>query len=152
MLLKTRKSRKSAQRYTEDAFVTEYSPVYVGLQDGLKEADMIVELPGQPKVEFSQYSGYVTVDPTAGRALFYYFAEAVDSASKPLVLWLNGGWLDAIYSLLSFFLTLFLVSVLSSFRLFLVWECRARLLFVGGRSYDGTRAIPGEPGWQNVVV
>ncbi|KAL6215519.1 hypothetical protein ACLB2K_014948 [Fragaria x ananassa] len=35
---------------------------------------------------------YVTVDPKAGRALFYYFVESPqDSSSKPLVLWLNGG-------------------------------------------------------------
>lgn len=25
-----------------------------------------------PQVSFSQYSGYVTVDPSAGRALFYW--------------------------------------------------------------------------------
>lgn len=69
----------------------EYRPVYVELQTGMKEADKIVSLPGQPQVSFSQYSGYVTVDPNAGRALFYYFAESQDSSTKPLVLWLNGG-------------------------------------------------------------
>ncbi|EOX99649.1 Serine carboxypeptidase-like 45 isoform 3 [Theobroma cacao] len=54
--------------------------------------DRITQLPGQPKVGFQQYSGYVTVDEKKQRALFYYFAEAeVDPASKPLVLWLNGG-------------------------------------------------------------
>ncbi|OMO88793.1 Peptidase S10, serine carboxypeptidase [Corchorus capsularis] len=54
--------------------------------------DRISELPGQPKVGFQQYSGYVTVDEKKQRALFYYFAEAeVNPASKPLVLWLNGG-------------------------------------------------------------
>ncbi|XWS54067.1 hypothetical protein CRYUN_Cryun10bG0057200 [Craigia yunnanensis] len=54
--------------------------------------DRVTWLPGQPKVEFQQYSGYVTVDEKKQRALFYYFAEAeVDPASKPLVLWLNGG-------------------------------------------------------------
>ncbi|KAL2460225.1 Serine carboxypeptidase-like 40 [Abeliophyllum distichum] len=70
---------------------TEYSPVYVAPQMGLKEADKILILPGQPKVVFAQYSGYVTVDPKAGRALFYYFTESEDPSSKPLVLWLNGG-------------------------------------------------------------
>lgn len=69
----------------------EYRPVYVELQTGLREADKIVSLPGQPEVSFSQYSGYVTVDPNAGRALFYYFAESQESWAKPLVLWLNGG-------------------------------------------------------------
>ncbi|PKU76996.1 serine carboxypeptidase II-3 [Dendrobium catenatum] len=68
-------------------------PVYVSSQDGQMEADKIEKLPGQPEdVKFDQYSGYVTVDPTKGRALFYYFVEAPqDSSSKPLVLWLNGG-------------------------------------------------------------
>lgn len=68
-------------------------PIYVGPQDGLKKVDKIIELPGQPgKAVFDQYAGYVTVDATSGKALFYYFAEAVEEPStKPLVLWLNGG-------------------------------------------------------------
>ncbi|GLT37867.1 hypothetical protein SLA2020_121530 [Shorea laevis] len=54
--------------------------------------DRIALLPGQPPVVFQQYSGYVTVDDKKQKSLFYYFAEAeVDPASKPLVLWLNGG-------------------------------------------------------------
>lgn len=60
-----------------------------------QEKDRIIKLPGQPpNVNFSQYSGYITVDRKAGRALFYWLIEApVDRqpASKPLVLWLNGG-------------------------------------------------------------
>jgi serine carboxypeptidase-like clade 2 len=59
-----------------------------------QEADYLPEgLPGQPTgFKFRQYSGYVTVDAKAGRALFYYFAEATRNPSKkPLVLWLNGG-------------------------------------------------------------
>jgi len=52
----------------------------------------ITHLPGQPQVEFQQFSGYVTVDDRNQQALFFYFAEAEkDAASKPLVLWLNGG-------------------------------------------------------------
>jgi serine carboxypeptidase-like clade 2 len=67
----------------------EYS---VSDQARLKAADKIAALPGQPAVRFSQYGGYVTVDEKNGRALFYYFVEAVsDPAAKPLVLWLNGG-------------------------------------------------------------
>ena len=61
---------------------------------GSKEADKITELPGQPGgVNFAQYGGYVTVDDKTGRALFYYFVEAMGSnhSSKPLLLWLNGG-------------------------------------------------------------
>ncbi|CAN1257736.1 Serine carboxypeptidase-like 45 [Linum perenne] len=56
------------------------------------EADKMVKLPGQPEVSFQQYAGYVTVDETQQRKLFYYFVEAqTNSTSKPLVLWLNGG-------------------------------------------------------------
>ncbi|GMI67329.1 serine carboxypeptidase-like 45 [Hibiscus trionum] len=56
-------------------------------------ADRIVRLPGQPfNLSFQQFSGYVPVDYKKHKALFYYFVEAeTDPASKPLVLWLNGG-------------------------------------------------------------
>ncbi|XP_065633787.1 serine carboxypeptidase-like 40 [Quercus suber] len=61
-------------------------------QEGLKEKDRIERLPGQTQVNFSQYGGYVTVDKSAGRALYYYFVEAQHSKdSLPLLLWLNGG-------------------------------------------------------------
>ncbi|CAN1798578.1 Serine carboxypeptidase-like 28 [Linum perenne] len=57
--------------------------------------DKILRLPGQPaNVSFSQYSGYITVDPRAGRSLFYWLTEAPSTARlklRPLVLWLNGG-------------------------------------------------------------
>lgn len=55
--------------------------------------DRVSNLPGQAfDVSFAHYSGYVTVNEESGRALFYWFVEAVDDpSSKPLVLWLNGG-------------------------------------------------------------
>ncbi|KAI3869109.1 hypothetical protein MKX03_006126 [Papaver bracteatum] len=54
--------------------------------------DRISSLPGQPQVSFSQFSGYVTVNKTHGRALFYWLTEATnDPDRRPLVLWLNGG-------------------------------------------------------------
>lgn len=57
-----------------------------------EEADRILALPGQPKVSFQQFSGYVTVNKIVGRALFYWLTEAVHQPfSKPLVIWLNGG-------------------------------------------------------------
>lgn len=73
--------------------IRESSPVYAAPQDGLMQADKIEKLPGQPDgVDFDQYAGYVTVDPQAGRALFYYFVESPENSStNPLVLWLNGG-------------------------------------------------------------
>ncbi|GMY19410.1 serine carboxypeptidase-like 45, partial [Fagus crenata] len=55
-------------------------------------ADKIISLPGQPQVSFQQFAGYIFVDEKQERALFYYFVEAeTQPASKPLVLWLNGG-------------------------------------------------------------
>jgi hypothetical protein len=54
--------------------------------------DRIERLPGQPAVDFPMYSGYVTVDELAGRALFYWLQEVPPEAQPaPLVLWLNGG-------------------------------------------------------------
>lgn len=58
-------------------------------------AELITKLPGQPEnVAFQQHSGYVVTDAQHGRALFYYFVEADtdDHLSRPLTLWLNGGF------------------------------------------------------------
>ncbi|CAA0828365.1 Serine carboxypeptidase-like 25 [Striga hermonthica] len=79
---------------------TPFSPVpifallvlFINATFASEEADRIVALPGQPKVAFQQFSGYVTVNEVAGRALFYWLTEAVEQPlSKPLVIWLNGG-------------------------------------------------------------
>ncbi|KAK8501886.1 hypothetical protein V6N13_023332 [Hibiscus sabdariffa] len=72
---------------------TDHSSDYIQPQEGSMETDKISALPGQPSgVDFDHYSGYVTVDSKAGRALFYYFAESPENSStNPLVLWLNGG-------------------------------------------------------------
>ncbi|ONK68957.1 uncharacterized protein A4U43_C05F17800 [Asparagus officinalis] len=63
-------------------------------EDSALEKDRVqTNLLGQDfNVEFAHYSGYVTIDEEAGRALFYWFFEAAeDPASKPLALWLTGG-------------------------------------------------------------
>ena len=61
--------------------------------ESVAEADKIVALPGQPQVNFQQFAGYIRVDEKQDRSLFYYFVEAeTNPSSKPLVLWLNGGW------------------------------------------------------------
>ncbi|XP_008796482.1 serine carboxypeptidase-like 34 isoform X1 [Phoenix dactylifera] len=66
-----------------------------GLDHGVlmqQEADRVDCLPGQPPVSFRQFAGYVTVNQSHGRALFYWFFEAThDVEKKPLLLWLNGG-------------------------------------------------------------
>lgn len=57
-----------------------------------QEADRVTGLPGSPPVNFRQYAGYVRVSKKHGRALFYWFFEAMENPEdKPLVLWLNGG-------------------------------------------------------------
>ncbi|KAM7480946.1 hypothetical protein LguiB_005529 [Lonicera macranthoides] len=86
-------SSRSANAGLANTFAASSFAVYIGPQDSLKDADAIESLPGQPQgVDFAQYSGYVTVNPTSGRALFYYFSESPqNSSTKPLVLWLNGG-------------------------------------------------------------
>lgn len=91
-LIEAQRSQDHSVHFPIVGMATEYSPVYVEPQDGLKEADKIAMLPGQPNaVNVNQYAGYVTVDPTAGRALFYYFVESQNSSDKPLVSWLNDG-------------------------------------------------------------
>uniref|UniRef100_A0A0D9W7C3 Carboxypeptidase n=1 Tax=Leersia perrieri TaxID=77586 RepID=A0A0D9W7C3_9ORYZ len=54
--------------------------------------DLVIGLPGQPKVGFRHYAGYVGVGSGgSGKALFYWFFEAEkESDKKPLLLWLNG--------------------------------------------------------------
>ncbi|EOA32143.1 hypothetical protein CARUB_v10015394mg [Capsella rubella] len=60
--------------------------------EGYPEDDLVARLPGQPKVGFRQFAGYVNVDSENGRSLFYYYVEAVkEPETKPLTLWLNGG-------------------------------------------------------------
>lgn len=65
-----------------------------------QEADRVRRLPGQPKVGFKQYAGYVSVSRT--KALFYWFFEATHKPEKkPVLLWLNGG--NTLTSRTSFF-------------------------------------------------
>ena len=72
-----------------------YGFVLLGLvfgSNGYPNEDLVVRLPGQPKVNFKQFAGYVDVDVKNGRSLFYYFVESEEhSDHKPLTLWLNGG-------------------------------------------------------------
>jgi serine carboxypeptidase-like clade 1 len=57
------------------------------------DQDRITSVPGfDGKVPFEQYAGYVTVDITNGRNLFYWFVESQNSPkTDPVVLWMNGG-------------------------------------------------------------
>eukprot|EP01018_Ginkgo_biloba_P005848 Gb_09232 [translate_table: standard] len=84
---------KNTEWLSESTAIRSDREYLMGSQEGMQEADLIKALPGQPSnVTFAQYSGYVTVDSSSGRALFYYFTEAIQNPSnKPLILWLNGG-------------------------------------------------------------
>jgi serine carboxypeptidase-like clade 2 len=95
-LRRLRGSVSARQPWESSSQETTDSRKPVAAEVGRKEADRVEALPGQPPgVDFAQYAGYVTVDAAAGRALFYYLAEAAGgngtSKSKPLLLWLNGG-------------------------------------------------------------
>ncbi|TYI73475.1 hypothetical protein E1A91_D07G131100v1 [Gossypium mustelinum] len=93
--LKSRLSKKPSPVVHSWAWLNEKTgnyPNYIQPQDGSMETDKISALPGQHNgVDFNHYTGCVTVDSKAGRALFYYFVESPDNSStNPLVLWLNG--------------------------------------------------------------
>jgi hypothetical protein len=70
------------------------SLIAVLLIKGEDTSDFVERLPGQPAVKFKQYAGYVTVNATKGRALFYWFVEADNkkAASLPVCFWFNGGF------------------------------------------------------------
>ncbi|KAI3835022.1 hypothetical protein MKX03_007315 [Papaver bracteatum] len=66
--------------------------ISIGNVNGYPMKDLVVNLPGQPKVDFRQFAGYIDVDIKTGKSLFYYYVEAQgDASKKPLTLWLNGG-------------------------------------------------------------
>jgi hypothetical protein len=116
------------------------------------EEHLVRELPGQEAaVDFRQYAGYVTVDPDAGRALFYYFVTASDSdadaipsadadsqdrrrhchrrhSPPPVSLWLNGGLL---LSSLMFCILCFLHAIMPC-----SFSCSQATCFVMGLSFE----------------
>ncbi|XP_031100495.1 serine carboxypeptidase 1-like [Ipomoea triloba] len=54
---------------------------------------LITRIPGfNGTLPSKHYAGYVTIDETTGKKLYYYFVESERNPSKdPVVLWLNGG-------------------------------------------------------------
>ncbi|KAL4202379.1 hypothetical protein AMTRI_Chr02g220730 [Amborella trichopoda] len=56
--------------------------------------DKVIKLPGQPSISppICHFSGFITVNASHGRALFYWFFQALSNRThKSLLLWLNGG-------------------------------------------------------------
>jgi len=67
--------------------------VVVGIAFADIAADKVTSIPhyNEP-IPFNQYAGYIDVDKTHGRSLFYWFVESQNNPSTdPVVLWLNGG-------------------------------------------------------------
>lgn len=60
---------------------------------GAREEDLVMSFPlFEPNPEFKMYSGYLTLNETSGKALFYVFVESKsDPVNDPLVMWMNGG-------------------------------------------------------------
>ena len=63
--------------------------------NGAPREHLITSLPGLingSSVKFKQYAGYVMLNKTSNKKLFYWFVESQrDPASDPLILWMNGG-------------------------------------------------------------
>ena len=58
---------------------------------GQTHPDQVTSLPGlKSTLEFQHFAGYLNVNSTHNRNLFYWFTKATNS-STDLVLWLNGG-------------------------------------------------------------
>jgi len=58
---------------------------------GQTHPDQVTSLPGlESTVEFQHFAGYLNVNSSNNRNLFYWFTKATNS-SNDLVLWLNGG-------------------------------------------------------------
>ncbi|XP_048430042.1 serine carboxypeptidase-like 20 isoform X2 [Pyrus x bretschneideri] len=57
------------------------------------QSALVTQIPGfSGTLPSKHYAGYVTVDQSHGRNLFYYFVESEGKpAEDPVVLWLNGG-------------------------------------------------------------
>ncbi|KAB1226526.1 Serine carboxypeptidase-like 20 [Morella rubra] len=57
------------------------------------QSALVTEIPGlTATLPSKHYSGYVTIDQSNGKNLFYYFVESERNPTEdPVVLWLNGG-------------------------------------------------------------
>ncbi|OAY32904.1 serine carboxypeptidase-like 20 [Manihot esculenta] len=66
---------------------------FVFLAYSAPQSALIKQIPGfSGTLPSKHYSGYVTIDESHGKKLFYYFVESEGNPLKdPVVLWLNGG-------------------------------------------------------------
>ncbi|CAO2818972.1 unnamed protein product [Amaranthus hypochondriacus] len=63
------------------------------VSESAPQSALVSQLPGfSGTFPSKHYSGYVTIDESHGKKLFYYFVESERNPSQdPVVLWLNGG-------------------------------------------------------------
>lgn len=63
------------------------------MTESAPQSSIVTQLPGfNGTFPSKHYSGYVTIDESQGKKLFYYFVESERNPSEdPVVLWLNGG-------------------------------------------------------------
>ncbi|KAK4720151.1 hypothetical protein R3W88_018489 [Solanum pinnatisectum] len=63
------------------------------LTEGAPQSALVTQLPGfTGKFQSKHYAGYVNIDESHGKNMYYYFIESEKNPSKdPVVLWLNGG-------------------------------------------------------------
>ncbi|CAN4101160.1 unnamed protein product [Withania somnifera] len=61
--------------------------------EGAPQSALVTQLPGfNGNFQSKHYAGYVTIDESHGKKMYYYFVESERNPSKdPVVLWLNGG-------------------------------------------------------------
>ncbi|CAN4101159.1 unnamed protein product [Withania somnifera] len=57
------------------------------------QSALVTQIPGfNGNFQSKHYAGYVTIDESRGKKMYYYFVESERNPSKdPVVLWLNGG-------------------------------------------------------------
>ncbi len=87
----TKMKSSLASRIPALALLCFAASVSISAVNGQTHPDQVTSLPGlKSTLEFQHFAGYLNVNATHNRNLFYWFTKATNS-STDLVLWLNGG-------------------------------------------------------------
>ncbi|CAM8927557.1 unnamed protein product [Rhodiola kirilowii] len=84
---------KSYSSFSLRGFAIGVALICFAVAHAAPEAALVTEVPGfAGNFPSKHYAGYVTLDESHGKKLFYYFVESERSPKEdPVVLWLNGG-------------------------------------------------------------